>query len=395
MRASKIFKNPAILIATAAVIILSVFTAGVLRACTGKTASSSTATIAFYGLDQNLENMLTVHFQKLCEQTGRNFKFQHIDDTANISVWQLKNYELVIMKNGKSAELLSEHALELPENLFAAVPNSLSADRTRLPFLLDHYETSFYKTVQNSLNLQLPENYAQLKDYLKAERSSSLVENPLICAGRDDDELLGFISNTALTLSGSDSYLKIAEDLSETDGKQIPDSLKTVLDEIKNMQNEGLIMKNWYDVTIKDILEYYFKERKTGIYHMSLSLHRKVEHLYIKYYKTTDFPAQKGTAKKAITGSQICAFAMNDRFGGIELLSALISSASQEELSDRTHLAPVNKKCGAFDAEADDVRYWAASSDKGVLPHLGYAAFDSAKKRSLLAKTIRFYLSSK
>lgn len=395
MKASKIFKNPAVLITAAAVIILAVFTAGILRACSRKTGSGSKAVIAFYGLDQNLEDILTVHFQKLCEQTGRKFKFEHIDGTANVSPWQLKNYEIVIMKNGKSAELLAEHALELSETVFNAVPTSLSADRRQLPFLLDHYEASFYKTIQNNLNLKLPENYSQLKDYLKAERRSTTVENPSICAGKDDDELLGFISNTALTLSGSDGYLKMAEELSETDGKQIPESLKTVLDEIKSMQNEGLILKNWYDVTTKDILEYYFKERKTGIYYMSLSLHRKVEHLYIKYYKTTVFPAQKDSAKKAVIGSSICALAMNDRFGGNELLSALISSESQEELSDRTHLGPVNKKCGAFDAEADDVRYWAASSEKGILPHLGYAAFDSAKKRALLAKTIRFYLSSK
>ena len=70
----------------------------------------------------------------------------------------------------------------------------------------------------------------------------------------------------------------------------------------------------------------------------------------------------------------------------------LISVQAQEALSNETKLAPASSRAAAYDRQADDVRYWAASYAGGPAPDLMNAAFTSPHQADSFAGEIRKYL---
>ena len=56
-------------------------------------------------------------------------------------------------------------------------------------------------------------------------------------------------------------------------------------------------------------------------------------------------------------------------------LAEFFTEDAQTELSNLTMLAPVHSHAQAYDKQADDVRYWAASCPGGALPDLYLAVY--------------------
>ena len=65
----------------------------------------------------------------------------------------------------------------------------------------------------------------------------------------------------------------------------------------------------------------------------------------------------------------------------------------QEELSNKTMLAPVHYRAQAYDRQADDVRFWSASCKGGAVPDL-YLGVYQRKPEELaeMCKEIRNYV---
>ena len=57
-------------------------------------------------------------------------------------------------------------------------------------------------------------------------------------------------------------------------------------------------------------------------------------------------------------------------------------------------LAPVASRAEAVDRQADDVRFWAASSAAGALSGIEEECESAAARRHLLAQKIRAYLEN-
>ena len=213
-----------------------------------------------------------------------------------------------------------------------------------------------------------------------------------MCAGKNDDELFGFVSNVALCLLGNDGYDSLCKTTAEAGEENICPDLKTVLDEIRLWQNKGLIVKNWYDSNGQDITDFFVPERNAGTIFMSLSLHRKIQSMYLKYFETLPFPRKDAAFSSGIVAPEISALSISNADIAETIIRQLLSEEVQAQLSDRTKLAPCTRNAVAHDRQSDDVRYWAASSNKGALVQIGLASFSDPVQRKTFAKTIRSYL---
>ena len=66
---------------------------------------------------------------------------------------------------------------------------------------------------------------------------------------------------------------------------------------------------------------------------------------------------------------------LSDNSNARRYLTQFFTEEVQTQLSQETKLAPVHSRVQAYDRQADDVRYWAASCPGGALPDLYLAAF--------------------
>ncbi len=355
-----------------------------------RSSKNSKSIFAFYNLDEKISSAL---IQEITDSASKmNFQYEFVTVEKSISESDLKKYDIVFLPGGKTSQMISKNAAEIPAECFTKIPYPLGTDKKLLPVLLDHYGLAIYSVPQKKLSLNTPQTYSELKEFLNTEKQSGILSSPSMCAGKNNDEFFGLISNIALTLLETENYLNLCNSLSQTDGTVIPEALLPVLNEIKDMQRNKILLPNWFDATDSDVIKYFYPERNTGLFYQSLSFQRKVEPLYIQYYERIDFPAYRLSQKNAIIGNAVYAVNLNERPETSEILKALVSEKTQQNLTDLTLLAPVNKNCFAFDTEANDVRFWAASSSNGVLPHIGRAAFSDSEKINKLADKIRDYL---
>jgi hypothetical protein len=75
-----------------------------------------------------------------------------------------------------------------------------------------------------------------------------------------------------------------------------------------------------------------------------------------------------------------------------DTIKFLISVQVQKSLSKETKLATASSRVAAYDRQADDVRYWAASYAGGPVPDLMNAVFMSPHQAEIFAGEIRKYL---
>lgn len=349
-------------------------------------------TAAFYGLSRTVAEALQQQIEEITRNDERPFNFVVLDENQELEFDAVKDFDLLFTADGLHVEQLKANALAFDEKLYNAMPSALRDTSLKaMPVLLDHYEASFYLTLSKRLGLAVPSDYDGMKSFLLTEKPE--IQYASLCAGRNDSELYGFISNLVLSLYGYDRYMALCRQISESGGEVIPEDLKSILNEVKNWQYEGLIMPNWYEASVQDITSFFVPERTAGTVFMSLSVHRQIESMYMKYFETKRFPVKKNIAVEALVAPKICALTFHDEAGAAgKIMAALLSPDVQEYLSDKTLLAPCSSTSYAHDIQSDDVRFFAASSKNGPVPHIGLAALSNPGQRAALASAIRDYL---
>jgi hypothetical protein len=66
---------------------------------------------------------------------------------------------------------------------------------------------------------------------------------------------------------------------------------------------------------------------------------------------------------------------LSDNSNAKRYIANFFTEETQTEFSDKTNLAPVHSRAQAYDRQADDVRFWAASCAGGAVPDLYLAAY--------------------
>lgn len=374
-----------------ALIIFAVLSAVFLTASLIK--SSKTFKIAFYQIPENVRTQIE---QQIAVRENSKIKFYILDGTKPMPSNASKKFSIVFAYNSKSLidlkpkNVSAKTADFLPTKIKYSTVMHNSANYA-LPVLLDHFELAVYRTYKNQLGLSVPETLEQFTTYLEAVKEKA--EFPLIAIGSDDNELFGFISTFAQSMYGAEKYQKLCAELYKSQGalSELPDDLCRVLDEIKKLQNQGLINPGWINATKTDI-EFLMKEHKLGALATFLSTHRSLSYVLVKYYDACIFPQKEVHQEFGIIAPEICAAVLKNESQSQKILSYLILQEVQTELSAKTMLAPTASVAESSDSLSDDVRFWAAASPAGPLPSLKEAAFISPERVHSYADKIREYL---
>lgn len=358
--------------------------------------NTNTVKVAFLDIPENMQLEITKQIKDI---RPKRIKFFTLD-SSSLKINDIeKNYNLLVTPKGKILTRINQSIKPLPKNILSSMPTTIKKsalvknEKMVLPILLDHFEIAYYRTYKNQASLELPQNYAELLEYLRNVKS--FAEYPLICTGKNDDELLGFISVMATSILSNVEYDDLVAKLSKavSVNADLPEELIRILDEIKMLQKTGLIHPLWFQATEKDI-NFLMKDHKLGAICMSLSEHRQKEFVLIKYYDVLPFPQNNDKKKHYLVAPEICVVPLKVKPDVSRILETFVVDETQKELSDATKLAPTTSRSEAHDSQSSDVRFWAASYEAGPVPSLANECCVYQNQKISLAEKIREFLKN-
>lgn len=354
-------------------------------------AKNNATKIAFYQIPENTQKQIEA---ELLSITEGKVKFHTLNSAKPLSEKEAHKYHMVITYNSRTA--INIAPLSIPDKTIQYLPTKIQLSTYQegkyyaLPILLDHYELALYGTYKKQLNLSDPSSFNQFKEYLKSVKEAA--DFPLIVIGSDDYELMGFVSAMTQSIYGANEYFDICVEFNKAQarGEEIPYRIRVVLDEIKDLENEGLLHKNWLNANMKDV-QFLMENHQLGSFATYLSTQRQIPYVLIKYFDSYLFPQHKSPAF-GVVAPEICALKMEDDKNVDMILERLISNQVQTNLSQKTMLAPAAAVAESNDFQSDNVRYWCAAANGGPVPDFQSASFISSNRLHDYAEKIRTYL---
>ena len=358
--------------------------------------------VAFYQMPKNLVDEIQKRVTSLYDGV---ITFTDISDADFNEKDIAKKYELIFSKNGEATTRLEKYAEDLPLEWYAGMPTSLRRSAGKvLPFALDHYEMAYYKDGREKAGLDFPMSIPELQDYLKTMKG--YVFSPFFCAGGEDEVLLAFVGAMVEGFGGTASYNKavslllkkpslaqnIDEELSASKNSGDKFTLRAILDMLRGWQNEGLVHPNWYAGKHGDLTA-FMEDNQVGVMFTSLSVHRTIPYRSVKKFDADRVPVFSTRIDHGVIAPSYVAMKLTKYPYFDEILKDLVTDTSQKDLSLLSKLGPVSSRSQAYDRQADDVRFLAASCKDGPLPALGDAVFQTNPEAAhKFAEEIRTYL---
>lgn len=393
----KLSKSTIITIISALALITVVTTALVIRSVMKKRLAERTINIAFYGLDEKTQEMLKKQIPQE-EDIILNFDVLSDFDTALVK----SKYDMLFAWRGEATDSLSKVAEEIPARILETMSNSLSrtARETRcVPIILDHCELTFSTEVIQKLGGEIPMSFNALEKYLKDAKA--YVFSPIFCNGAEDRIMIDYVGALMLANGGLSAYNKLIEELRKADSLEaVLDidcdgkgcTLRSVLDILKRWPDEGFTHPGWYNGRGND-LAYFAEDKQLGCFFTLLSEHRKINYNIIKDYTSSIFPPNPSAENYGLIAPAVSCMLLSGNSNCKRYLAGFFTQETQEELSNLSNLAPVNSRAQAYDRQADDVRFYAASCAGGAIPDLYLAVFQrDSKKLEKLCTEIRNYV---
>lgn len=370
-----------------------------------KTQNNKVLKVAFYEISEDIKEPL-----KTIIQENYSGKTQYYDLTQEdykprkIS----SKYDLFFSWNGDVTDGFSKYAKKIPLECSSKIISTIKVQKY-LPILLDHYELSYLKQARTNAGLNMPSDFEEYMAYLFKMKEHVFI--PFFTEGKNDDTLLGLISVQTEALCGTEGYKKLISLINESNSfydvwekelgyssiLQSSISLKYIMDGLSNYVANELSIQNWTNATSKDV-RIYAEEKQIGVLFTSLSEHRKIPLKTIREYESDRMPVlfvQENHSLIAPAVSVVNLVSSKEKNEVVNnIIISLVSEQNQAFLSEKTMLAPVSQRSGAYDVQAQDVRYLAAIVPSGPIPDIAHACFgkDSEKKKKF-TQEIRKYLS--
>lgn len=342
-----------------------------------KRLADRTVRVAFYGLSENMTNLLK---EKIPQEENIILEFDVIPEGDFDAALVKEKYDMLFTWKGEITEALSKTAFPIPSKVLETMPRSLR-NETCVPILLDHCELAYSKEVLTKLGKEIPVTYDDFEDFLKA--SSGVTFSPFFCNGADNRILIDFIGSIVMGKAGLSVYNNLINELKANDSlDSIIDvkldgnsfTLRSVLDMLKSWPKEGFTHPAWYNGFGNDLL-LFAQEKQLACFFTSLTEHRKIPYNVIKNFESSLIPLNFGPENYGVIAPAVSCMLLSDNSNCKRYITAFFTEDAQAELSDKTNLGPVHYQAQAYDMQADDVRFWAASCKGGAVPDLYYAAF--------------------
>ena len=344
-----------------------------------KHKADRTVRIAFYGLSENMVDLLK---EKIPQEENIILNFDVISD-GDFDAGLVKNkYDMLFTWKGEITDTLSASAEDIPQRIFESIPSSLRDKKKKcIPIVLDHCELSFYSKVLTDTNTTIPYSFSSYKEYLKVAKGK--VFSPFFCNGAEDRILIDLMGAIVLAEGGLKAYNKLIDELRKVeslealldvklDEKEL--TMRSILDMLKEWPKEGYTHPSWYNGRGNDLV-YFAESNQLGSFFTLLSEHRKIPYNVIKNFESSLFPAEVNANNYGLIAPAVSVMLLSDNSNCKRYIGAFFTEEAQTEFSDKTNLAPVHYRAQAYDRQADDVRFWAASCAGGAVPDLYLAVY--------------------
>lgn len=360
-----------------------------------KRKADRTVRVAFYGLSQDMTELLKA---QIPQEKDIILEFDVISD-SEFDLQIIRNkYDMLFTWRGEITDALSKVSEDIPAKVLETIPTSLR-NKKCIPIFLDHCELAFSKEVLDELKKDIPLSYTSFCDFLNSAKG--VVFSPFFCNGADNRILIDFLGAIVMGKGGLSSYNKLIEELRKVESlEEIIDvklddkslTLRSVLDELKTWPKEGLTHPSWYNGYGNDLL-FFAEDKQLACFFTLLSEHRKIPYNVIKDYESSLFPPDQSATNYGLIAPAVSAMLLSDNSNCKRYIANYFTEEVQTSLSDKTNLAPVHYRTQAYDRQADDVRFWAASCAGGAVPDLYLAVYQrKSKELEKICSEIRGYV---
>lgn len=360
-----------------------------------KKNTERTVRIAFYGLSEEYVEILK---ERIPVEDKIILKMDVLSEGAMDLAAVKEKYDMLFTWKGEVTDALEASSESIPAKILDCLPSSLR-NKKCVPILLDHCELDYSKEVVAKIGKDIPTSYPGFLNYLN--QAKQYVFSPFFCNGAEEKILTAFVGATVQAIGGEGAYNLLIDELRKgTPFETLLDvnlgvpnfTLRTVLDSLKTWPGEGYTHPAWYNGRGNDLV-YFAQDKQIGVFFTYLHDHRNIQYDIISQYDSFVLPPASSTIKFGIIAPAISGMLITDNSNAKRYLAEFFTSEAQEILSDKTRLAPVHARAQAYDRQADDVRFWAASCPAGAIPDIYNAAFqrnpDGNKK---FADEIRNYI---
>ena len=360
-----------------------------------KRKADRTVRIAFYGLSQEMTEMLKA---QIPQEEEIILDFDVISD-SDFDLQIIKDkYDMLFTWRGEITDALSGVAEDIPAKVLETMPNSMR-NKKCVPIFLDHCELAFSNAVLNKLNKDVPLSVTAFSDFLTSAKG--VVFSPFFCNGAEDRILIDFVGAFVMGKGGLSAYNKLIDELRKTeeleavmdvklDNKDL--TLRSVLDELKTWPKEGLTHPSWYNGFGNDLL-FFAQDKQLACFFTLLSEHRKIPYNVIKDYESSLLPPDQSATNYGLIAPAVSVMLLSDNSNCKRYVANFFTEEAQTSFSDKTNLAPVHYRAQAYDRQADDVRFWAASCAGGAVPDLYLAVYQrKVKELEKICTEIRSYV---
>lgn len=342
-----------------------------------KRRADRTVKVAFYGLS---EDMCTMLKEKIPQEENIILEFDVISENAFDAALVKDKYDMLFTWRGQITDSLQASAEDIPQRVLETMPTALR-NKKCVPILLDHCELAYYTKTLKETGLEIPSSFKDYQAFLNAAKTK--VFSPYFCNGAEDRIMIDFIGALVMAQGGLKAYNKLIDELRinnsldavldvKLDEKEC--TLRSILDMLKNWPKEGLTHPSWYNGRGNDLL-FFAEDAQLGSFFTLLSEHRKIPYNVIKNYESAMFPVNVSPANYGLIAPALSGMLLSDNSNAKRYIANFFIEETQTEFSDKTNLAPVHSRAQAYDRQADDVRFWAASCAGGAVPDLYLAAY--------------------
>ena len=360
-----------------------------------KHKADRTVKIAFYGLEENLTELLK---KQIPQEENIILQMDVLSENDFDPQIIKQKYDMFFTWRGEITDTLSKSSEDIPAKVLETMPNSLR-NKKCVPIFLDHCELAFSTEVLTELNRDVPLSFKAFYDYLSAAKG--VVFSPFFCNGADDRILIDFIGAIVMGKGGLSAYNNLIEELRKDESlEDVIDikldeyqlSLRQILEELKIWPKEGLTHPSWYNGYGNDLL-FFAQDKQLGCFFTLLSEHRKIPYNVIKNYESSLLPPNQSANNYGLIAPAVSVMLLSDNSNCKRYIANFFTEEAQTNISDTTNLAPVHYRAQAYDRQADDVRFWAASCAGGAVPDLYLACFQrDSKKLEKICSEIRGYV---
>jgi hypothetical protein len=353
-----------------------------------------------YGLSSTETAAFLAAAEEWSRENGRRIKLviRNADDIVHASPSKPAIFQL-----GAASKLAAANYATLSNELYKSLPRSIretvqrpdaeQGDYYALPLLIDHLE--FFKK-DNKIP---PDSRTGLHDIAMAQEifASSNTRFAFAFNGSSDTLLLDIIGQMLISAYGKNAYRELCNlSLKNTSAKDISTRMPAfseTLTLLNNWRASGWLHPNWKDFT-EQTAEELFRADILSYTAQYLSAHRRVARDVLYQGQSLPFLELRGGTARPIMTAPITAMGLPSTGRWQQetksLAAFLVRVTTQELLSQRSMLAPVNLSSKAADVQARAVRDNAAIAT--ILQGFSLDGFLNAKQRRAFAAEVRSLL---